>query len=64
MRHNSRKAMERRSTSTIAIKKDVDDAAGDSQGNSMGMESLKESLNALLKNVEQLQLQQQERERE
>lgn len=62
MRLNSRKAMERRSTSTIAMK-DVDDA-GDSQGNSMGMESLKESLNALLKSDEQLQLQQQEREQE
>src|SRR5210317_2185221 len=56
MRLNS-KAMERRSTST-ANKKDVD--AGDGQGNSMGMESLKESLNALLKSDEQLQ--QQERE--
>jgi len=49
--------MERRSTST-ANKKDVD--AGDGQGNSMGIESLKESLNALLKSDEQLQ--QQERE--
>jgi hypothetical protein len=61
MRLNSREAMERRSVN----KKDVDDA-GDGQGNSMGMESLKESLNALLKSDQQLQQrrlqQQQERE--